>query len=88
MFQPMCKAHTAQSRKAKNQMAKIYIKAIVAVDMPEPKQGIEKQSTKERNEELRQHAAEVILDALNMADLNASIQRINLSRPAKDSANE
>ena len=88
MFQPMCKAHTAQSRKAKHQMAKIYIKAIVAVDMPEPKQGIEKQSTKERNEELRQHAAEVILDALNMADLNASIQRINLSRPAKDSANE
>jgi hypothetical protein len=56
--------------------------------MTEPNKCIEKQSTKERNEELRQHAAEVILDALNMADLNASIQRINLSRPAKDSANE
>ena len=69
-------------------MARIYIKAIVAVDMPEPKQGIEKQTTKERNEELRQHASEVILDALNMADLNPTIKRINLSRTVKDSTNE
>jgi hypothetical protein len=71
-------------------MARIYIKAIVAVDMPEPKAGIEKLSTKERNEELRQHATEVLLDALNMADLNPTIQRINLSRTIKekDSTNE
>jgi hypothetical protein len=69
-------------------MARIYIKAIVAVDMPEPKATLEKQSTKERNEQLREFAAERILDALSGAELNPSIQRINLSRPVKDSANE
>jgi len=69
-------------------MARIYVKAIVAVNMPQPKQSIEKQTTKERNEELRQYATEVILDALNMADLNPTIQRINLSRTVKDSTNE
>ena len=88
MFQPMCKAHTAQSRKAKQKMARIYIKAIVAVDMPEPKATLEKQSTKERNEQLREYASERILDALSGAELNPSIQRINLSRPIKDSTNE
>ena len=80
-------AQRSKSRKAK-QMARIYIKAIVAVDMPEPKATLEKQSTKERNEQLRQFAAERILDALSGAELNPSIQRINLSRPAKDSTNE
>ena len=69
-------------------MARIYVKAIVAVNMPQPKQSIEKQTPKERNEELRQYATEVILDALNMADLNPTIQRINLSRTVKDSTNE
>jgi hypothetical protein len=69
-------------------MAKIYVKAIIAVDMPEPKAAIEKQSTKERNEALREYAAERILDALTLAELNPSIQRINLSRTAKDSTNE
>jgi hypothetical protein len=69
-------------------MAKIYVKAIIAVDMPEPKATIEKQSTKERNEALREYAAERILDALTLAELNPSIQRINLSRTAKDSTNE
>jgi hypothetical protein len=69
-------------------MAKIYVKAIIAVDMPEPKATIEKQSTKERNEALREYAADRILDALTLAELNPSIQRINLSRTAKDSTNE
>jgi hypothetical protein len=69
-------------------MARIYAKAIIAVDMPEPKATIEKQSTKERNEALREYAAERILDALTLAELNPSIQRINLSRTAKDSTNE
>ena len=69
-------------------MARIYVKAIIAVDMPEPKVTLEKQSTKERNEALREHAAERILDALTLAELNPSIQRINLSRTAKDSTNE
>jgi hypothetical protein len=69
-------------------MARIYIKAIIAIDMPEPKITIEKQSTKERNEALREHAAERIIDALTLAELNPSIQRINLSRTAKDSTNE
>jgi hypothetical protein len=69
-------------------MARIYVKAIIAVDMPEPKATIEKQSTKERNEALREYAAERILDALTLAELNPSIQRINLSRTAKDSTNE
>jgi hypothetical protein len=69
-------------------MAKIYVKAIIAVDMPEPKATIEKQSIKERNEALREYAAERILDALTLAELNPSIQRINLSRTAKDSTNE
>ena len=79
----------AQRKKTGRQkMARIYIKAIVAVDMPEPKATLEKQSTKERNEQLREFAAERILDALSGAELNPSIQRINLSRPAKDSANE
>ena len=79
----------AQRKKAGRQkMARIYIKAIVAVDMPEPKATLEKQSTKERNEQLREFAAERILDALSGAELNPSIQRINLSRPAKDSTNE
>jgi hypothetical protein len=64
-------------------MAKIYVKAIIAVDMPEPKATIEKQSTKERNEALREYAAERILDALTLAELNPSIQRINLSRHSK-----
>jgi hypothetical protein len=64
-------------------MAQIKIKAIIGVDMPEPKQGIEKLTTKERNEELRQHATEVILDALNMADLNPEVIRLNLSRTSK-----
>lgn len=69
-------------------MAKIYVKAIIAVDMPEPKVTLEKQSTKERNEALREHASERIIDALTLAELNPSIQRINLSRTAKDSTNE
>ena len=69
-------------------MAKIYVKAIIAVDMPEPKATLEKQSTKERNEALREYAADRILDALTLAELNPSIQRINLSRTAKDSTNE
>jgi hypothetical protein len=69
-------------------MARIYVKAIIAVDMPEPKATLEKQSTKERNEVLREHAAERILDALTLAELNPSIQRINLSRQVKDSTNE
>lgn len=56
--------------------------------MPEPKATLEKQSTKERNEQLREFAAERILDALSGAELNPSIQRINLSRPVKDSTNE
>ena len=56
--------------------------------MPEPKATLEKQSTKERNEHLREFAAERILDALSGAELNPTIQRINLSRPVKDSANE
>jgi hypothetical protein len=69
-------------------MARIYVKAIIAVDMPEQKATLEKQSTKERNEALREYAAERILDALTLAELNPSIQRINLSRTAKDSTNE
>jgi hypothetical protein len=69
-------------------MARIYVKAIIAVDMPEPKATLEKQSTKERNEALREYAADRILDALTLAELNPSIQRINLSRTAKDSTNE
>jgi hypothetical protein len=69
-------------------MARIYVKAIIAVDMPEQKVTLEKQSTKERNEALREYAAERILDALTLAELNPSIQRINLSRTAKDSTNE
>jgi hypothetical protein len=74
----------------RQKMARIYIKAIVAVDMPEPKATIEKQSTKERNEQLREYAAERILDALSGAELNPTIQRINLSRTIKekDSTNE
>lgn len=87
LFQPMCKAHNG-AKAGRQKMARIYIKAIVAVDMPEPKATLEKQSTKERNEQLREFAAERILDALSGAELNPSIQRINLSRPAKDSANE
>jgi hypothetical protein len=69
-------------------MARIYVKAIIAVDMPEPKATLEKQSTKEKNEALREYAADRILDALTLAELNPSIQRINLSRTAKDSTNE
>ena len=87
LFQPMCKAHNG-AKVGRQKMARIYIKAIVAVDMPEPKATLEKQSTKERNEQLREFAAERILDALSGAELNPSIQRINLSRPTKDSANE
>jgi len=83
----MCKAHNG-AKAGRQKMARIYIKAIVAVDMPEPKATLEKQSTKERNEQLRQFAAERILDALSGAELNPSIQRINLSRPAKDSTND
>ena len=69
-------------------MARIYVKAIIAVDMPEPKATLEKQSTKERNEALREYAADRILDVLTLAELNPSIQRINLSRQVKDSTNE
>jgi len=64
-------------------MARIKIKAIIGVDMPEPKQGIEKLTTKERNYQLKEYATEVILDALNMADLNPEITRLNLSRKTK-----
>jgi hypothetical protein len=84
----MCKAHTAQSRKAKQKMARIYIKAIVSVDMPEPQVPLEKSKPKLHNEEMREYAREKILEALDAAGLNPSIQRINLSRPIKDSTNE
>lgn len=69
-------------------MARIYIKAIVAVDMPEPQSPLEKSKLKIHNEEMREYARVKILEALDAADLNPSIQRINLSRPAKDSTNE
>lgn len=69
-------------------MARIHVKAIVAVDMPESASKLEKQSTKEYNQALREYAAEKIMDALTLAELNPTIQRINLSRQTKDSTNE
>lgn len=64
-------------------MARIKVKAIIGVDMPEPKEGTVKQTPKERREELREHATGVILEALNEANLNPTVHRLNLSRDSK-----
>ena len=56
--------------------------------MPEPQVPLEKSKPKLHNEEMREYAREKILEALDAAGLNPSIQRINLSRPIKDSTNE
>lgn len=69
-------------------MARIKVKAIIAVDMPEPKEGAVKQTPKERREELREHASSVIIDALTLAELNPSVIRLNLSREKKTKGQE
>lgn len=64
-------------------MARIKVKAIIGVDMPEPKERAVKQTPKERREELREHASAVIIDALSHAELNPTVHRLNLSREKK-----
>jgi len=64
-------------------MAKVKIKAVLNVEIPEPKKSLEKQTSTERNDYVRQCAEEAILDALQLAELNPEILKIRLTRTEK-----
>lgn len=64
-------------------MSKVKVKVIAHVEINEPKPSLEKQTTTERNESIRSVAEEMVLDALNIANLNPEILRVRLSKGDK-----
>jgi len=64
-------------------MSKAIVKAVVSIEVPIPKAGIEKQKTNEVNAELKNIAEELLTDALNLADLTPVILRIRIARQNK-----
>lgn len=64
-------------------MSKVKVKVIANVEINEPKSTVEKQSTTERNDSIRNAAEEMVLDALNIANLNPEILRVRLSKGDK-----
>jgi hypothetical protein len=61
-------------------MATITVKAVISVEVPEPTSVLEKQSTKERNEEIKNIAESRIMDALTLSELQPAILRIRIAR--------
>jgi hypothetical protein len=64
-------------------MAKTTVKAVVSVEIPY-KTGIEKQTTKERNAEIKEKAEELIIDALTTAQLEPQLLRLRIAREKKE----
>jgi hypothetical protein len=64
-------------------MAKTTVKAVISVEIPY-KSGIEKQTTKERNAEIKAKAEESIIDALTLAELEPQLLRLRIAREKKD----
>jgi len=64
-------------------MAKTTVKAVISVEIPY-KTGIEKQTTKERNAEVKAKAEESIIDALTLAELEPQLLRLRIAREKKD----
>jgi len=64
-------------------MAKTTVKAVISVEIPY-KSGIEKQTTKERNAEVKAKAEESIIDALTLAELEPQLLRLRIAREKKD----
>lgn len=64
-------------------MSKVKVKVIANVEINEPKSTVEKQSTTERNDSIRNAAEEMVLDALSIANLNPEILRVRLSKGDK-----
>jgi len=64
-------------------MAKTTVKAVISVEIPY-KNGIEKQTTKDRNAEIKEKAEELIIDALTAAQLEPKLLRLRIAREKKD----
>ena len=64
-------------------MSKVKVKVVATVEINEPKSTVEKQTTTERNDYVRQVAEETVLDALQLASLNPQIVRVRLTKGDK-----
>lgn len=64
-------------------MSKVRVKIVANVEINEPKSSVEKQSTTERNDYVRQVAEETVFDALKLASLNPQIIRVRLTKGEK-----
>jgi hypothetical protein len=63
-------------------MAKVTVKAVVSVEIAEPK-SLDKQTTAERNTQIKDEAEARILDALQLSELSPTILRIRIARAEK-----
>lgn len=64
-------------------MSKVKVKVVATVEINEPKSTLEKQSTTERNESIRNAAEEILMDTLTLGGLNPEIIRVRLSKGDK-----
>jgi hypothetical protein len=64
-------------------MSKVKVKVVATVEINEPKSTVEKQSTTERNESIRNAAEEIIMDTLTLSGLNPEIIRVRLTKGDK-----
>ena len=64
-------------------MSKVKVKVVATVEINEPKSTVEKQSTTERNESIRNTAEEIIMDTLTLSGLNPEIIRVRLTKGDK-----
>lgn len=64
-------------------MSKVKVKVVATVEINEPKSTVEKQSTTERNESIRNAAEEILMDTLTLGGLNPEIIRVRLSKGDK-----
>jgi hypothetical protein len=63
-------------------MAKVTVKAVVSVEIAEPK-SLDKQTTAERNTQIKDEAEARILDALQLSELSPTILRLRIARTEK-----
>lgn len=64
-------------------MSKVKVKVVATVQINEPKSTLEKQSTTERNESIRNAAEEILMDTLTLGGLNPEIIRVRLTKGDK-----
>jgi hypothetical protein len=64
-------------------MSKVKVKVVATVEINEPKSTLEKQSTTERNESIRNAAEEILMDTLTLGGLSPEIIRVRLSKGDK-----